>query len=231
MSLSDPITFRRRIAGAAMVAAPLVFVAAEVLHARFELDPEEQLAAVAENTGRWYAAHLLVLTALALVVPAFLGLARIVRPRRPVLAHVGLILFVPGVVALAAGVGMELVLWQMAQPAADRAEMVALAERVNESAGIAPVFVVLLCFPVAWLLAGIGLYAARAVPAWAAALVAVSQPFGFAVELAGGPKALAVAAQVLFALGLVPIGVRVLRQPDDEWADATAVAPATPAMT
>jgi hypothetical protein len=229
MSLSDPITFRRRIAGAAMVAAPLVVVAAEVLHARFERDAAEQLALVAEHTGRWYAAHLLVLTALALAVPAFLGLARIVRKRRPVLAHAGLVLFVPGLVALAAAAGMELVVWQMAQPEAPRAEMVALAERVNESVGLAPLFAVVLLFPVAWLVVGIGLYVSRAVPAWAAVLIAVSQPLGFGLEFTGGPKALVVAAQVLFAIGLVPIGLRVLRQSDEDWADATVIAPATPA--
>jgi hypothetical protein len=231
MTLSDPISFRRRIAGAGMVAAPLVIVVAELLHARFELDAAEQLAAVAENPGRWYAAHLLVLVGLALAVPAFLGLARLVRPRRPVLAHVGLLLFVPGLVALAAAAGMELVLWQMAQPEAARAEMVALAERVNESPGLVPIFGVLLFFPLAWLVIGIGLYVARSAPTWAAALIAVSQPLGFGVELAGGPKALAVAAQVLFALGLVPVGLRVLRQPDEEWADATVIASATPATT
>jgi hypothetical protein len=231
MSLSDPISFRRRVAGAAMIAAPLVIVVAEVLHARFEMDAGKQLAAVAEDTGRWYAAHLLVLVALALAVPAFLGLARMVRQRRPVLAHVGLILFVPGLVALAAAAGTELVLWQMAQPESDRAEMVALAERVWEGEGLAPIFAVVLLFPVAWFMIGIGLHLARAVPAWSAALIAVSQPIGFLIEFAGGPKAPVVAAQVLFAIGLVPVGLRVLRQSDEDWADATQIARVTPATT
>lgn len=76
---------------------------------------------------------------------------------------------------------------------------------------------------------GIGLYVTRSAPTWAAALIAVSQPLGFGVELAGGPKALAVAAQVLFAIALVPVGLRVLAPSDDEWADATAIAPPTTA--
>ena len=231
MGFSDPVTFRRRIAGGAMVIAPLVVVVAEVMHARFEMDAAEQLAAVAEHTGRWYVAHLLVLLALALAVPAFFGLARILRPRRPALAHLALLLFVPGVVALAAAAGTELVLWQMAQSEAARPEMVALAERVYEGEGLAPIFVALLFFPLAWLVVGIGLYVSRAVPAWSAALIAVSQPVGFAVEFAGGPKAPVVAAQVLFAIGLVSVGLRVLRQSDREWADATVIAPATPATT
>lgn len=226
MALSDALAFRRRVDGAAMVLAPLVIVVAEVLHARFEMDAGKQLAVVAEHTGRWYAAHILVLIALALAVPAFLGLARIARRHRPVLAHIGLLLFVPGLVALAAVAGTEFVLWQMAQPEAQRAEMVALAERVWEGEGLAPIFGVLLFFPMAWFVIGIALYVSRAVPTWAAALIAVSQPLGFGIEFAGGPKGPAVAAQVLFVVGLVPVGLRVLRQRDDEWADSTVIGPA-----
>lgn len=217
MDLSNPSSFRRQVAGAAMIVMPPVFVLAELLHARLQTDPAKQLAAVADNTGRWYAAHALILVALALTVPAFLGLVHLLGRGRAALGHLSLVAFVAGLVPLAAIVGMELVLWQMAQPGANRDEMVALAERINENAGIVPVFLAALLFPLAWLLAGIGLYRARTVPAWTAVLIAVSQPIGFAGELAGGPKPLAVLAQIVFALGLVPVGLRVLRQPDADW--------------
>jgi len=217
MNLSNPGRFRRQVAGVAMIALAVVLVLAELLHARFEMEAADQIAAVAENTDRWYAAHVLVLTALALAVPAFMGLAHLLRRSRPTLGHVSLVVFVPGLVALAAAAGMEFVLWQMAQPAANRDEMVALGERLNESAGIVPLFAAVLLFPLAWLLVGIGLYLARAVPVYAAVLVAVSQPIGFAGELSGGPKVLAVGAQVAFAFGIVTIGLGVLRQTDEEW--------------
>lgn len=217
MNLRNPSTFRRQIAGAAMIVGPLVIVLAELLPGRFETDAAKQIAVVTENTGRWYAAHVLALIGLVLTVPAFLGLARILERYRPVIANVSRLLFVPGLVALTSVVGMELVLWQMAQPGRDEMEMVALLESLNESAGIAPLFGFVLLFPAAWLLAGIGLYVARATPVWGAALIALSQPVGFVSELSGGPKWLAVAAQVAFAIGLVPLGVRVLRQSDDAW--------------
>lgn len=63
MIISSPTVFRRTVRGASMIAAPLVFVIAEVLHARFEEDPEDFLSALAQDTGRWYAAHVLVLGA------------------------------------------------------------------------------------------------------------------------------------------------------------------------
>jgi hypothetical protein len=152
-----------------------------------------------------------------LALPAFLGIARILEGRRPVLANLGSIAFVPGMIALAALVGMELVAWQMAQPGLDRAEMITLWGNTSENAGIVPVIFVALLFSIAWLLAGIGLYIAQLCPRWAAALVGLMQLVGFVSELSGGPKWLAVAAQVGFAIGLISIGIRVLREPDESW--------------
>ncbi|HLG08153.1 MAG TPA: hypothetical protein VI409_05730 [Gaiellaceae bacterium] len=217
MNLSNPTRFRRTVAGSAMIAAPLVFVVAEILHARFESDAARQLDAIAADTGRWYAAHALLLTSLVLALPAFFGLVHLLEQKRPLLGNLGLIAFVPGLVALAAVVGVELVAWQMAQPDRDRAEMISLWESTAENAGIVPLILVVLLFPIAWLLAGIGLYAARLVPTWSAALVGLAQLVGFSGELSGGPKWLAVAAQVAFAIGLIPIGVRILRQSDASW--------------
>jgi len=199
-----------------MIAAPLVFVVAEILHARFESDAARQLDAIAADTGRWYAAHALLLTSLVLALPAFFGLVHLLEQKRPLLGNLGLIAFVPGLVALAAVVGVELVAWQMAQPDRDRAEMISLWESTAENAGIVPLILVVLLFPIAWLLAGIGLYAARLVPTWSAALVGLAQLVGFSGELSGGPKWLA-AAQIAFAIGLIPIGIRVLRKPDAPW--------------
>ena len=225
MGLSDPRRFRRQAAGASMIVAPVVLVVAELLHARFETDAAKQLEAVADNTGRWYAAHGLVIVGFALTVRALLGLVHLLGRSRAALGHLSLVAFAPSLVAVSAIVGMELVLWQMAQPSANRDEMVALAERLNESAGVVAVFLVALLFPLAWLLVGIGLYLTRAVPAWAAVLIALSQPIGFVGELSGGPKALAVAAQIAFAIGLIPVGVRVLRQSDGEWEQERVAGP------
>lgn len=221
MFLSNLMTFRRVIAGSAMIAAPLLFVFAELLHGHFENDAAAYLDVISSNTARWYAAHALVLVGLMLVIPAFLGVARLLDPHKPVLANLGRLAIVPGVIALTAVVGMELVAWQMAQLTADHATMVTLWDRTAENAGIVPLVLVALLFPVAWLLAGIGLYSARIAPVWSAALVGLAQLVGIVGELAEAPKWLAVAAQVAFALGLVPIGVRVLRGSEERRAPQT----------
>ena len=228
MDLSNPSNFRRTIAGGAMIAGPLVLVLAEVLHAEVETDAARQLARVADNPDRWYAAHILILVALALAVPGFLGLVHLFRRQRPTLGSISLLVFVPGLVTLSALAGTEFVVWQMVQPERNAAEMLALYKRVSESAGIFPLFFFVLFFPIAWLLAGIGLYLSRAVPVWMAVLVGASVPVSFVVEFGGGPKAVVVLAVAAFAVGLVPIGLRVLRQSDAEWDEArTAPAPST----
>jgi uncharacterized membrane protein YhaH (DUF805 family) len=224
MIINNPTTFRRTVRGASMIAAPLILVIAEVLHAHLEEDPSAYLSAIAENTGRWYAAHVLVLVSLVLALPAFLGIRHLVESRRPALGSLASIAFVPGLIALAALVGMELVAWQMAQPGVDRAQMITLWKNTSQSAGIVPIIFVALLFSLAWLLAGIGLYVSRLCPRWAAALIALMQLVGFVSELSGGPKWVAVAAQVGFAIGLIPIGVRMLRQSDESW-EAHSAAP------
>jgi len=228
MNISDSRRFRRRAAGAAMVLAPLVAVLAESLHAKVETSAAKQLARVAESPDRWYAAHLLVLILLILLAPAFLGLVHLLRQGSAALGNASLVAFVPGVIGVAALVGAELVLWKMAQ-AANSEEMVALVESVNESPGFFVVLLFALLFPIAWLLVGIALYRAHAVATWSAVLIAVAQPVGFAAELAGAPKAVAVVAQIAFAAGLVPVGFRVFRLSDSEW-EPESVASPTPAI-
>lgn len=93
-------------------------------------------------------------------------------------------------------------------------QMIMLWKNTAGNLGIVPIFLVALLFSVAWLLVGIGLYIARLCPRWAAALVGLMQLVWFVSELSGGPKWVAVAAQVGFAIGLIPIGTRILRRSD-----------------
>jgi len=229
MNLGNTTWFQRMVGGVAMIVAPIVFVIAELLHGHFERDAAKQLDVIAQNTDRWYAAHILVLAGLMLALPAFAGLAHLVRQGRPALANLGQVLLVSGTIALAALVGMELVAWQMAQSGFNRAEMILLWEKTAENAGIAPLVLAAVLFPVAWLLLGLALFLARLAPTWIAALVGFAQLVGFASELSGGPKWLAVAAQIAFAIGLIPLGIRAVRQRDAVWAASELGIPGAPA--
>jgi hypothetical protein len=200
----------QRLAASSLIAAPLVLLAGELLHPPFQLDPAQQLALVAANPDRWYLAHLLSLVGFALLVPGLLGLTRLVGQRRAALADLGGALALLGMLAITGLLSIDgFGVWQMAQPAADRAEMAALLDRIFTSPGVVPLLVVPLAFPVGLLVLTLGLYHSKVVPAWTAGLVAIGVAIWFTGEAAAS-KATMVAGGTILALGLALTGRRML---------------------
>jgi hypothetical protein len=200
----------QRLAAGSLIVAPLVLLAGELLHPPFQPDPARQLAVVAANPDRWYLAHLLSLIGFALLVPGILGLAQLVGQRRAALADLGGALALLGVLAITGLLSIDgFGVWQMAQPAADRAEMAALLDRIFTSPGVVPLVVVALAFPVGLLVLTLGLYRAQLVPAWTAGLVAIGVVVWFTGEAAAS-KAIMVAGVTILALGLGLTGRHLL---------------------
>src|ERR687896_2229634 len=136
MHLSDAHHSRKMLAGACMVVAPLVLLAATVIHPASDMDEAAQVATIADNLDAWYVAHLLALVSIVLAVPAVLGLMHMLREREVALGHVGGGLGLIGLLAFTGIVTLEgLVGWQMAV-AGDRGEMVALLERLFDTTGV-----------------------------------------------------------------------------------------------
>ena len=216
MHLSDAHHSRKMVAGACMVVAPVVLLAAMVIHPASDMDEATQVATIADNLDAWYVAHLLALISIAVMVPAVLGLMHMLREREVTLGHVGGGLAMLGLLATTGIVAMELVMWQMAG-GGNTAEAVALLERLNETAGIVIPFV-LLSFGLALGLAclAVGLYRARAVQSWMAVSVGVGAiAFGFAIATA--MNWLAIVAAAFLVVGLGAIGRMVLRETDEAW--------------
>jgi len=216
MQLSDAHHFRKIVAGACMVVAPVVLLVAMVIHPASDMDEATQVATIADNLDAWYVAHLLAFVAIIASVPAVLGLMHMLRERQVEFGHVGGGLALLGLLAFSGLVAMELVMWQMAG-AGDTSEAVALLERLNETAGIVIPFVLLsFGFSLGMACLAVGLYRARAVQSWMAAFVAIgSIVFGFAVALA--LNWLAIVAAAFLVVGLGAIGLMVLRETDEAW--------------
>lgn len=216
--LSDPRGFRKNVAGVCMIAAPALVVITEFIHPEEDSDEAKWLAEVSANAGRQYWAHLLGLLALALAIPAILGVMHMLKARRPALGHIGAGLALLGVVSLAVVVGTEFVVWQAAKaPGTDTAAMTALLGRMNDSGGILLLYLLALAFPLGLLVLGIGLYLARAAAAWEAALVALPVAVGIVSEIAYGPRVIPIVTSILFLIGLGSVGRRVLTESDEEW--------------
>jgi hypothetical protein len=215
--ISDAHHFRKMMAGACMTMAPLLLLVGLVVHPEQKTDEAAQLSVVADNLDAWYMAHLLVFAAIVLTVPAVLGLMHMLREREVAFGHVGGGLAMLGLIALTGLVAIEgFVGWQMGA-GGDRAQMVALLERLDDTAGVfIPFFLMPFAFTVGMIFLAIGLYKARAVQSWMCAFIAIS-----VICLAvGGPAAIdwlmIVGAAFLF-VGLGSIGRLVLSESDQDW--------------
>ena len=162
MHISDTHHFRKLVAGACMVLAPLFLLVAMVIHPESDTSEAAQVAVIADNLDAWYAAHMLVLVSIVLAIPAVLGLMHMLREREVALGHVGGGLGLIGLVAFTGIVAIDgFVGWQMAA-AGDRGEMVALLERLYETAGVTiPFFFMSFAFTLGMLFLVLGLYRDR----------------------------------------------------------------------
>jgi hypothetical protein len=215
--LSDAHHFRKMVAGFCMVAAPLLFLVAMVIHPETGTDEASIVAAAADNADAWYLAHLLVLVSIVLAVPAVLGLMHMLREREVALGHVGGGLGMLGLIAFTGIVAVDgLVGWQMGS-AGDRGEMVALLERLYDTTGfVVPLYVMSFAFTLGMICLAAGLYRAKAVQSWMAAFVAI----GVVVAAIGGAGAiewLAIVGAAFLFVGLGSVGRMVLSESDEDW--------------
>jgi len=214
--LSDSHHFRKTIAGMCMIAAPVLLLVGMVIHPERKDDVGAQLGVVADNMDAWFAAHLILAISLVLAVPAVLGLMHMLREREVALGHVGGGLAMVGLLATTGVVAIDgFVGWQAA--ASPSAEMTALFERVTETAGVViPFFVMSLGFAVGMLFLAAGLYRARAVQSWTAAMLGV----GSIVLAVGGMAAsdvLSIVGAAVLMVGFVQVGRMVLAESDEDW--------------
>jgi hypothetical protein len=184
--LSDSHHFRKMLAGVCMIAGPLLLLVVEVIHPAIKEDEAAQLGVVADHANGWFAAHLIALPAIALMVVAALGLMHMLREREVAWGHLGGGLALLGLLAFVGVVAVELVAWQMVKGGADAGEMTALLERLNEEPGIVvPFYVVGLVGVVGGFIAlAVGLYRARAVQSWMSICVAAAMALFLAENLA-----------------------------------------------
>ena len=216
MHLSDAHHFRKMVAGACMVVAPLVLLFATVIHPAGSMNEATQVATIADNLDAWYVAHLLALIAIAVMVPAVLGLMHMLREREVAFGHVGGGVAMLGLLAFAGIVGMELVMWQMVAGGSTR-EAVALLERLNETAGIViPFAFVSFGFALGLASLAAGLYRARVVQSWMAVSVAVGAVL-FGIAFGAATNWLAIVAAAFLVVGLGAIGRMILRETDEAW--------------
>jgi hypothetical protein len=199
-----------------MILGPATLVVVEALHPKGDSEAAGLLANVTGSTTSQYWAHALALVTVVLLLPAVLGLVHLTRPGRMLLAHVGGALAVIGLVALAALVGTEFVLWQAAKNP-DTAAMTTLVDQTLQSSGFIPLYVAFLGVPIGFVILAAVLFLTRTAPAWTAVAIGIAPVIQFANEFAVGPKWINIAAAALILLGLGTIGSQLLTETDEDW--------------
>jgi hypothetical protein len=209
--LSDAHHFRKMVAGTCMVIGSLAALVAGIVQPDPSLNEARQLAIVAGDPDAWYASQMLSLLAIALAVPAVLGLMHMLREREVAWGHVGGGLALLGLLAYTGIVTLGLAQWQMAGGDAD------LLHRLNHTAGIEfPFAAGALAFGVGMVCLSIGLYRARAVQSWMAIAVAVAATCIVVGGFTASGLTFIVGAAFL-VVGLGSIGRMVLSESDADW--------------
>ena len=208
---------RKTVAGIGMVLAPLFFLGSAIVSPALHSDEGAQIASIASDMDRWFASSLLGLFSLIALVPAILGLMHMLRERENTLGDVGGGFGLVGAMFAMGGTAISMVMWQMASGGADRGEMVSLLTRLHDTAGVSvPFFFGAFALAVGLVLLAAGLMRAHAAHWTSAGSLAVGAVL-FVVASATFTTGLMIVAAAFATVGLVPIGLRVLDEPVEDW--------------
>jgi hypothetical protein len=116
------------IGAASLIVGPTLMSVGDLLHPPESWDPVAQAAIVAASASRWYAAHLLLFVGMLLFVPGILALTAVVAERRPPFGYASRVLMLVGVGALSAVFTFEMLLGRVVAAGADQSAAVTLLE-------------------------------------------------------------------------------------------------------
>jgi hypothetical protein len=213
---------------AALIVAPLLFLADNLIHPK-ELtrgNELEQVNLIADAYTRWQAAHAIGFLAILAFAPAVLGLAFVVRRRRPGYGLLAGALALAGVLGLAAVVTIDGYAWAVtghmaSQPEVGPEAAAATLKELQESSWSFVYYLTPLGFILGMLMLAVGIARQGAVPVWAGALLAL------AVLMVGSETAIVsnayfVAGAVVFLAAGIGVALALLRMSDAQFAQGSA---------
>jgi len=166
----------------ALLLAPIANLVSTLVSPPLRSTEAASLAEVVRHPDRFYLFTFFVSIGSMLLVPALLGVMRLVRGRSPFLAYVGGALAQLGVLVAIGDSMTQLVFWQMGTPGLDRAQMATLAHRYESAPGSSLFFAVGgLALVAGLVLLAAGLWRARVAPRW----TALSLPASAVLNIAG----------------------------------------------
>lgn len=199
--------------GLSMIFAPLLWLVSSALGPPHRVSQHlaDPLPHIAAAPDRYLAFNLVGVLSLALLVPAVLGVAHLLRERRPILAVSGAALVLVGLLSSAVIHGIQLVQHQMIDVAADREQMVALLQRVEGAIALKVILAGLLVgLFFGWVILSTALLVTRVVPTAIPVLILASLMVLFV------KPDLEIVSRLFFLIGLGWLGFLVTGTRDDD---------------
>lgn len=214
----------KRITAAALIAAPVLFLVANVLHPKEygRGHEQEQLQKIADSYTRWQVVHFLTFVAILLFVLAVIGLALVLYPKRPRAAWLGGVLGLWGLVALGGVVALDGFTWGVlgqvsTWPGVDTHSVANALHAVQQSNYNLPFYIGGLSWLIGIIVLAVSLARERLVPAWAGTTLTAGSVL-VALEVAIENNVYFVIAAAVLALGGIGVGAAMRRIPDEQLA-------------
>lgn len=174
---SAPRDYRSVIAAASLIAGPLLMAIGDLLHPEERMAAPEQIAILVDNASRWYTAHLLLFVGLILFIPGLLALTAVARAHKPAVGYAARILVLVGTAAFASIFVGEMLVGRFVLDGADPAAATDLLESMFSGPMLAAVGPAMLAFFVGTAAFAIPLIRGRSKLGWAAAFILIGVLF------------------------------------------------------
>lgn len=213
---------------AALIVAPLLFLLDNLIHPE-ELtrgNELEQVQLIADAYTRWQAAHAIGFLAILAFAPAVLGLAFLVRRRRPGYGLVAGALALAGVIGLAAVVTIDGFAWGIAGELSANSDVgreasAAMLKDLQESEWSYIYYLTPIGFIVGMLMLAVAAAQEGAVPIWAGGLLAIAVLM-VGTETAIVSNAYFIAGAAVFLAAGVAMALPLLRMSDEQFAQGSS---------
>lgn len=172
-SSSPPRDDRTLIAAGSLIVGPLLMAIGDLLHPEERMAPPEQIAILVDHASRWYTAHLLLFVGILLFIPGLIALADLTGARKPAVGYAARILVLVGTAALASIFVAEMLVGRFVLDGADPAAATDLLESMFSGPILAVVGPAMLAFFVGTAAFAIPLMRTGGKMGWAAAFILI----------------------------------------------------------
>ena len=213
---SDSHHFRKTVAGAAMIGAPLFALIAYVVIPKLHTDEAAQLGSIAADPDRWLAATLFSALAIVCAMIATFGLMHMLRERRPTHAALGGALAFAGLACWLCQMGVAFMLWQMTKDGVQASDVTAYQGLVDTFGSALVLFWMPMLTAVGYLVLATGMFSGHVVDRWMAVMIGIA-PVMLVIAGATASMVVGLIGSALLLFGLGATGLMVLRETDADW--------------